>query len=75
MVENLKKDKRFKLGLVSSNKELVKEWNWNKNVNLEPDKVTLGSGKKVWWKCKKCDYEWMSAICDRKRGKGMSVLC
>lgn len=38
--------------------EIAKEWNYDKNKELTPDKVTYGSTKKVWWKCNTCDREW-----------------
>ncbi len=36
---------------IIDDKELMKEWDWEKNKELYPNKLTLGSGKKVWWKC------------------------
>ena len=44
-----KKEKRY----VSDNAQLMAEWNWEKNnaLGLEPNKLTCGSGMKVWWKC------------------------
>ena len=48
--------------------ELVKEWNYEKNGDLKPEDVTCGSGKKIWWKCKK-GHEWQTVIYDRlKKG-------
>lgn len=35
------------------NKELMKEWNQEKNILYNPADLTSGSSKKVWWKCKK----------------------
>lgn len=34
---------------------LMQEWDWEKNgkENIFPDKIGIGSHKKVWWKCKK----------------------
>lgn len=54
------------------NSVLMDEWNHEKNneLNFYPDKITLGSGKKVWWTCKHCGHEWMSIVCDRNLGKG-----
>ena len=49
--------------------EIAKEWNYKKNGNLTPDKVTAGSHKRVWWKCSK-GHEWVSFIFSRKRGFG-----
>ena len=34
------------------NKELMKEWNQEKNILYNPADLTSGSSKKVWWKCK-----------------------
>ena len=46
---------------------LMKEWNWEKNnaLGLYPDKLTFGSNKKVWWKCKKCNNSWQTTIRQR----------
>ena len=40
-----KKEKQY----VSDNAQLMDEWNWERNIDIEPSQVTLGSGKKVWW--------------------------
>ena len=52
--------------------ELVKEWDYEKNGNLTPDKFTCGSQKKVYWKCPICNYSWLSSIVNRVRGNGCS---
>ena len=36
--------------LESNYPELAKEWDWERNGNLTPDKVTYSNNKKVWWK-------------------------
>ena len=56
---------------IIDNAELMAEWNWekNNNLNLDPKKLTLGCHKKVWWKCKK-GHEWQSAISNRNFGRG-----
>ena len=53
--------------LVTTNPELVKEWNYEKNYPLKPDEVVAGSGKKVWWKCEK-GHEWQVNLYHRKKG-------
>lgn len=30
-----------------NNKELINKWDWNKNNNLNPSKLTIGSNKKA----------------------------
>ena len=48
---------------------LCEEWNYSKN-NVNPDEISTGSNKKVWWKCHKCGYEWQVAIEHRVNGSG-----
>ena len=62
-----KKEKRY----VSDNAQLMAEWDWEKNneLVLDPSQLTLGSHKKVWWKCSK-GHEWQAVIKDRNSGKG-----
>ena len=49
---------------------LISEWNFEKNVDIRPEDVTAGSGKKVWWICRKCHYEWETSVGARTRGRG-----
>ena len=60
-----KKEKRY----VSDNAQLMAEWDWEKNNELDfnPEKLTLGSGKKVWWKCNQ-GHEWQAVIYERNNG-------
>lgn len=46
-----KKAKRY----VSDNAKLMSEWHFERNNELkfDPKKLTVGSNKKVWWKCQK----------------------
>ena len=44
---------------------LASEWHPTKNAGLTPDKVTPGSNKKVWWKCK-FGHEWRASVVNRK---------
>ena len=46
--------------------ELAKQWHPTKNGKLTPSDVTIGSGKKVWWKCPEADdHEWIISISNR----------
>ena len=42
----------------------MKEWNYEKNNNLKPDKIMAHSHKKVWWKCIH-GHEWQATIISR----------
>ena len=56
--------------LLDTHPKLVMEsWNFEKNIDIQPEEVTAGSNKKVWWKCEK-GHEWQAIIADRKRGRG-----
>lgn len=47
---------------------LMSEWNYEKN-DVSPEQLTVGSGKKVWWKCKN-GHEWEATINHRNKGSG-----
>ncbi len=52
--------------LATTNPSLVKEWNYEKNIDLTPSNLTSGSGRKVWWKCSK-GHEWQAVVSNRTR--------
>ena len=54
---------------IIDNAELMAEWNWERNTGFDPSQLTLGSNKKVWWKCSKA-HEWQARIADRRNGNG-----
>ena len=55
--------------LSTINPNLASEWNYEKNGDLKPEDFMAGSGKKVWWKCKK-GHEWQATINNRNKGRG-----
>ena len=50
--------------------ELLTEWDYDKNTDLSPYEISPGSGKKAWWKCKTCAFEWYGSISHRVQGRG-----
>ena len=62
-----KKEKQY----VSDNAQLMAEWDWKQNsVNgFDPEQLTCGSVKKVWWKCKN-GHHWQAPISSRNCGHG-----
>ena len=50
--------------------DITAEWNYEKNGALQPKHYQENSNKQVWWKCKKCGYEWQALVCNRTRGRG-----
>lgn len=55
--------------LLVVNPKLCKEWNYNKNKK-KPEDYLPNSNKKVWWKCRDCEYQWESSILNRTYGNG-----
>ena len=47
--------------------EIAKEWDYEKNEGITPDKILAGTIKKVWWKCDKCGRKWQTKVCLRKK--------
>ena len=60
-----KKEKQY----VSDNAQLMSEWNWGKNTDVDPVQLTLGSNRKVWWRCSQ-GHEWQATIKNRNNGNG-----
>lgn len=58
--------------LLKDNKELMKEYNFEKNTDVDLNIITLGSNKKIWWKCQK-DHEWQATINNRNNGTGCPI--
>ena len=50
--------------------ELLDEWDYSKNTEISPFEIASGTGKKVWWKCNVCGYEWYGSISHRIHGRG-----
>ena len=58
--------------LATTNPELVKEWNYDKNGDLKPENVKSGSHNKVWWICER-GHEWQAVISSRATGIGCPI--
>lgn len=50
--------------------ELLKEWDYQNNTDLDPGKLLPGSGKKAWWICSRCGHKWEASITSRTKGHG-----
>ena len=53
--------------LLSQKPQLASEWNYERNGELQPDEITLGSNKSVWWKCSVCQNEWRTSVYNRSK--------
>lgn len=64
--ENLHNNKK---SLFYCSPELMNEWNYEKNGDIDPKLIGVKSSKKVWWKCK-LGHEWEAQISNRQQGQG-----
>jgi len=50
---------------------LAQEWDLERNSNLDPETLSYGSGKRVWWICSKnSNHSWEAQFRERIKGKG-----
>ncbi|MBR3173717.1 MAG: hypothetical protein IKF24_04240 [Eubacterium sp.] len=57
---------------VSDRQDLLRDWNYEKNGILLPSEVSVGSNKKIWWKCEK-GHEWEASPHNRSKGRGCPI--
>ncbi len=71
------KSKRILKGfndLKSRYPEISEDWDYDKNTET-PEKILFGSGKKVYWKCKTCGFEWKTSVANRTVSKTGCPKC
>lgn len=56
------------------NANLYNEWNFEKNIGLNPSAFKMNSNKKVWWKCS-LGHEWYASPNARHGGKSGCPIC
>lgn len=47
--------------IVTTNPEILKEWDFDKNTKMTPQTIKAGSEVKVWWKCQKCGNSYKAS--------------
>jgi hypothetical protein len=60
--------------LDTTHPELIKEWNFEKNIDISPFNIGFGSNTKVWWKCSK-GHEWESTVNNRTNHNNGCPYC
>ncbi|MDQ4214079.1 zinc-ribbon domain-containing protein [Microbacterium capsulatum] len=53
--------------LATARPEVAADWHPTRNGEMTPFDVTLGSGRKVWWRCFQ-GHEWQAVVNSRARG-------
>lgn len=54
---------------------LLDEWDFEKNINIDPYSLSPKSNVGVFWICKKCGNKWEAPIYSRANGKGCKECC
>lgn len=60
---------KYKQSLAYHNPPFIKEWNYELNYPVTPDKVALNSNRKYYWTCPICGHIYLSAPNWRTQGK------
>ncbi|MCR5119779.1 MAG: zinc-ribbon domain-containing protein, partial [Lachnospiraceae bacterium] len=47
---------------LADNQLFLSEFDYSKNIDVDPNSITVGSPRKLWWKCHKCGYEWSASL-------------
>lgn len=50
--------------------DLIREWNYEKNLSITPDGIAPKSSRKVWWRCLARGHEWEATVDRRAKGSG-----
>ena len=66
----------------NNRQDILDQWNYDKNNDLTPKNVTIGTNQKVWWHLpyndsktgKYFDFEWEATIANRVKGNGCPYL-
>jgi hypothetical protein len=62
--------------LAAQRPDIAAEWHPTRNRSLKPDGVTVGSNRRVWWKCPRGpDHAWLEAVGPRTRAGRNCPYC
>lgn len=61
--------------LLTLHPDIAKEWDYERNGDINPSDVTSGSKKKIWWKCSTCGNEWEAVIYSRAISGSGCPIC
>ena len=53
--------------------DLLKDWDYEQNIGIDPMSLPPHSGKTVYWKCHVCGHKWPTSIGARTQGKGCEM--
>ena len=66
--------KKFNISLyewcLQNNSSLIEEWDYSKNVDLNPKEIPPKYNGKAYWLCSKYKHSWKSVVSKRAEGTG-----
>lgn len=63
-----------KISIFDRRPELASQWDYTKNIGINPKYCSFGTETKVWWKCTK-GHEWEALVSSRGRGRDCPYCC
>ena len=60
---------------IIENTELMSEWDWDANADLDPTKMTIHSKRIAKWICSKCGYKWGAVVGNRAKNHTGCPAC
>lgn len=55
--------------------ELLDEWDYEKNKGVNPETITTGSTRRIWWKCSNYGHSWDTPLSRRVISKSGCRIC
>ena len=74
--ESEKENSLYNWCIHNNKQKFLAEWDYEKNKDIDPKRITYGSTKLVWWKCQKnSKHEWRAAINNRTNQNNSCPYC
>lgn len=73
--ETKKKNFDYNNSLEFNYPDLLKEWNYDKNIDIDPKLISKFSRIRSWWICTICNNEWNAVISNRSFNKTSCPFC
>lgn len=54
---------------------IAREWNYDLNGDLSPDRITAHSNKRVWWICQECEESYCASVYSRTSLQSGCPVC
>lgn len=62
-------------GLLKDYPKAMAKYDYVRNKDVDLNKITAASNKKLWWKCSKCHHSWKACVRTQTRGNHNCPYC